>query len=74
MEKTKIQKTGLIGELMEGFAKPIAQIKKSKIRLLFVRKLVHSPAIDYVSRLNQTNFTSFFFTHQVLQSPLMGIL
>jgi hypothetical protein len=54
---------------IEGLAKPIPQIKKVKIRLFFVGKLVHSPTIDLFSRLNQSNFTSFFFTHQVLQSP-----
>lgn len=66
--------------LLQGFAKPIAQIKKFKICLLFVGKLVHNSTIDCVSppewksragRLNQINFTFFFFTPQVFQSPLL---
>ena len=51
--------------VMESFDKPIAQIKKGKIHMLFVKKLTHSSAIGYVSCLNQVNFNSFFFTHKV---------
>ncbi|MCH7764791.1 MAG: beta-N-acetylglucosaminidase domain-containing protein [Candidatus Marinimicrobia bacterium] len=46
---------------LEPFAKPIAQIKKFKIRMLFVRKLINSYAINCISCLNQTNFNSFIF-------------
>lgn len=59
---------------IECFSKPIAQIKMSKIRLLLVRKLVHSHAMDCFSCLIQKNFTSFSFTHQVLKSLLIVIV
>jgi hypothetical protein len=54
----------------EPFDKSIAQIKKGKIHLLFVKKLAYSSAIGYVSRLNQENFISFFFIHKVYQRVL----
>ncbi len=60
--------------MIEGFAKPDTQIKKFKICLLFVGKFVHNTIIDCISRLNQTNFNSCFFTHRVLQSLLIVIL
>jgi hypothetical protein len=57
--------------VMEPFDKPIAQIKKFKIPLLYVGKFVHSVAINRFSRLNQVNFNSFFFTHKIYQRVLM---
>ena len=38
---------------------------------LFVGKFVHNTIIDCITRLNQTNINSFFFTHRVLQSLLV---
>ena len=58
---------------IKDFAKPDTQIKKFKIRPLFVGKFVHNTIIDCISRLNQPNFNSFFFTHRVLQSLLLFV-
>ena len=55
----------------EIFTKPIAQIKKVKICLLFVGKLINSDAINCISRLNQTYFKSFSLTLKVLQRSLI---
>jgi succinate dehydrogenase/fumarate reductase cytochrome b subunit len=55
----------------EIFTKPIAQIKKFKICLLFVGKLINSDAINCISRLNQTYFKSFSLTLKVLQRSLI---
>ena len=62
-----------LSRLIEPFEKPVAQIKKFKIRFASWRigKLAHSPAIGYVFRLNQTNFKSFFFTHKIYQRVLI---
>ena len=60
--------------LQETCAKPIAQINKFKIRLLFVGKIIHSCAINCISRLNQTNFNSFFFTLKISQRSLLIII
>ena len=47
------------------------KLKSAKSACFSLENAVHSPTIDCVSRLNQANFTSFFFTHKVLQSPLL---
>jgi aminopeptidase N len=60
--------------IIEPFKKPIAQIKKFNISLLFVGKFGHSVAINCISRLNQENFNSFFFTHKVYQRVLILFL